>query len=386
MTGANEGKRVEVPYGVRLACDWVWRLILLGAFIYLFFHVLIGLEVVVVPFLIALLLVALTRPVTDLLARWVSRGLAALLTVFIVLALVVGLIALVSTQIAKGFPDLENQASNGLAEIQRWLATGPLHVTTDQIADYVGSLQKSLSSHSGTLISSALSAVGTVTDALAGVFIALFSMYFLLAQGDVIWRWILQVIPDAAADPLDVAGRRGWVTLTSYIRATVLVAATDAIGIGVGAAILGVPLAVPLAVLVFLGAFVPVVGALVSGSVAVLVALVAHGPVRALIMLGIVVGVQQVEAHVLQPFLLGRAVQGPSTRCNSRNRCGSARGRYRGSAVRRTAHRGREHDGVVPGGPDRCRGPEVRTGGEPRGRRRGAGRLTRCSLPSSPDR
>jgi predicted PurR-regulated permease PerM len=105
-----------------------------------------------------------------------------------------------------------------------------------------------------------------------------------------------------------VAARRGWVTLTSYVRATILVAATDALGIGIGAAILGVPLAVPLGVLVFLGAFVPIVGAFVSGIVAVLVALVSHGPVTALIMLGIVVVVQQVEAHVLQPFLLGRAV------------------------------------------------------------------------------
>ncbi len=309
MSPAGRTKSVEVPYGVRLATDWAWRLILLAAFVYLLLRLLSIFEVIVVPFLLAMLLVALTRPLTDLLARSLPRGVSALLTVLIVIAIVVGLVTLVGTQIASGFPDLERQTSSGLTEVQRWLATGPLHITTDQLADYVGRLQSSLGSHTGTLISGAFAAAGTVSDVLAGIFITLFSTYFMLAQGDVIWGWILKVLPDPAQEPMDVAGRRGWVTLTSYIRATVLVAATDAIGIGVGAAILGVPLAVPLAVLVFLAAFIPVVGALVSGVVAVLIALVSHGVVTALIMLGIVIGVQQLEAHVLQPFLMGRAVR-----------------------------------------------------------------------------
>jgi predicted PurR-regulated permease PerM len=299
---------VRLPYGVRLATAWCWRLIVIAVFLYGVLRLLSHFEVLVVPFLLAVLLVALTRPVTDLLARWVPRGVAALATVFLVIGLVAGLVTLVCTQIASGFPDLEDQASSGLGEVRDWLSSGPLHLTTERLADYVGDLQTSLSSHSGTLVSGAVSAAGTVGDVLAGIFIALFSMYFMLAQGPQIWEWLLRVLPDAAQEPLDVAARRGWVTLTSYVRATVLVAATDALGIGIGAAILGVPLAVPLGVLVFLGAFVPVVGALVSGIVAVLVALVSDGPVTALIMLAIVVAVQQVEAHVLQPFLLGRAV------------------------------------------------------------------------------
>jgi predicted PurR-regulated permease PerM len=306
--GDGDERAVQLPYGMRLATAWSWRLILIAAFIYLLLRLLGHFEVLVVPFLVAVLLVALTRPITELLARWVPRGVAALATVFLVIALVAGLTTLVATQVASGFPDLENQASSGLGEVKTWLATGPLHLTTDRLADYVGDLHTSLISHSGTLVSGAVTAAGTLTDVLAGIFIVLFSMYFMLAQGSKIWEWVLRVLPDAAQEPLDVAARRGWVTLTSYIRATVLVAATDALGIGIGAAILGVPLAVPLGVLVFLGAFVPIVGAFVSGIVAVLVSLVSHGPVTSLIMLGIVIAVQQVEAHVLQPFLLGRAV------------------------------------------------------------------------------
>ena len=196
----------------------------------------------------------------------------------LVIAIVVGLVTLVGTQIASGFPDLEKQASSGLTEVQHWLATGPLHITTDQLAGYVGRLQSLARARTPARWSAAPSRrPARSATSWPAIFIALFSTYFMLAQGDVIWGWILKVLPDAAQEPMDVAGRRGWVTLTSYIRATVLVAATDALGIGIGAAILGVPLAVPLGVLVFLGAFIPVVGALVSGIVAVLVALVSHG-------------------------------------------------------------------------------------------------------------
>jgi predicted PurR-regulated permease PerM len=218
---------VRLPYGMRLAAAWSWRLIVLAAFIYLVLRLLGHFEVLVVPFLVAVLLVALTRPLTDLLSRLMPRGLAALVTVLVVIAIVAGLAALVGQQIASGFPDLEDQASDGLTQVQNWLATGPLHLTTDRLADYVGDLQKSVSAHSGTLISGALTAAGTLTDVLAGIFIVLFSMYFMLAQGGDIWSWLIRVLPDAAQEPLDVAARRGWVTLTSYVRATVLVAATD---------------------------------------------------------------------------------------------------------------------------------------------------------------
>jgi len=137
----------------------------------------------------------------------------------------------------------------------------------------------------------------------------LFTTYFLLCQGDQIWAWIVRLFPRAAREHVDGSGRAAWVSLTAFVRATVVVAFVDAVGITVIALVLKVPLAVPIGVLVFLGSFVPVIGATVSGSVAVLVALVAHGPLIALFMLIGVVAVQQLEAHVLQPFLLGRAVK-----------------------------------------------------------------------------
>jgi predicted PurR-regulated permease PerM len=143
---------------------------------------------------------------------------------------------------------------------------------------------------------------------LAGLLITLFVLVFFLLEGERIWRFLVGLLPRQARPAADGAGRRGWTSLVSYVRVQVLVAAVDAVGIGAGAAILGVPLALPLGILVFVASFIPVVGALVSGVVAVLLALVANGLVNAVIMLVIVVAVQQIESHVLQPLIMGRAV------------------------------------------------------------------------------
>lgn len=309
LRGSADAGGDTVPRAVQIAAAWSWRLLLVAAAVYVVMRLLGTFLVIVAPVLIAVLLVALVKPLTDAMQRGrLPRGLAALLTLIAVLAVVAGLFTLVGTQVAQGFPELQRQSGQGLAQVRQWLAGPPLHLTTDQLATALDRLRQSVAGSQGRLVSGALSATTTASHVLAGLFIALFSTYFFLAQGAAIWDWLLRLLPRAAHEPLDEAARRGWVTLTSFVRATVVVAFTDAVGIGLGAALLGVPLAVPLGVLVFIGAFVPVVGALVSGSVAVLIALVAVGPVKALLMLAVVIGVQQLEAHVLQPFLLGRAV------------------------------------------------------------------------------
>lgn len=298
-----------VPRPMRVATAWAWRLLVVGAAVYFLLKLLALFVVIVAPVLIAVLLVALVKPITDALtAVRVPRGLAAVVTVLLVIAVVSGLATVVGTQLVSGFSELQRQAQAGLDEVRTWLAGPPLHVTTDQLAGYLDQLRTSLAGNRNQLVSGALAATTTAGHVVAGVFIALFSTYFFLAQGRAIWSWLVRLLPRQAQQPLDVAAQRGWGTLESFVRATIVVALVDAVGIAAGAAVLGVPLVVPLGVLVFLGAFIPVVGALVSGAVAVLIALVAVGPVKALLMLAVVVGVQQLEAHVLQPFLLGRAV------------------------------------------------------------------------------
>jgi predicted PurR-regulated permease PerM len=303
------GRPVQVPYGVRLAAAWTWRLAVIAAGVWGLLYVVAIFQVLVVPVLVAGLLTALLLPVVDVLDRaGLPRGLAVVLTLLTTVAVVLGLLTLVGTQVATGFTDLRSQAAAGWVQVRQWLATGPLNLSGAQIEEYLASAQQQLTANTDQLVSGALRFTSTAGHVVTGVFVALFTALFFLLDGDRIWRWVVGLLPSDARDPVDDASRYGWVTLTAYVRATVVVALVDALGIGIGAALLGVPLAAPLGVLVFLGAFVPIVGALVSGSVAVLVALVAVGPVTALLMLAVVVVVQQAESHVLQPLLLGRAV------------------------------------------------------------------------------
>jgi predicted PurR-regulated permease PerM len=141
------------------------------------------------------------------------------------------------------------------------------------------------------------------------VLLTLFSTLFILIDGPNIWRWVVRLFPHRARSAVDGAGRAGWITLTNFVKVQILVAFVDAVGIGLGSFLLGVPLAIPIGVLVFLGSFVPVIGAVVTGALAVFIALVYNGPVIALILLIVVLGVQQLEGHILQPLIMGSAVK-----------------------------------------------------------------------------
>ncbi len=300
-----------VPVGLRAAAAWTWRIVAVAGGIYLLLLLLAQFKVLVVPVLVALLLVALIRPLEQIGVRRLRLrpALASLLTMLFVLLLLAGLVAIVGQQVATGFPSLRDQSNKGLSDLRDMLASSPLHITADQINTLVDQAQQSVSTNGGRLVTGALGVASTAADVASGLFIALFSTFFFLSTGERIWAFVVRLFPRGARPRVEGAAVHAWATLTAYVRATVIVAAVDAIGIGVSAAILQVPLAVPIGVLVFLGAFIPIIGAFLTGVVAVLVAFVSHGPVVALIMLGAVLVVQQVEAHVLQPFLLGRAVE-----------------------------------------------------------------------------
>jgi predicted PurR-regulated permease PerM len=166
-----------------------------------------------------------------------------------------------------------------------------------------------LSQNRGRLTSGALGAAGTIGEIITGALLTLFATIFFIKDGRQIWTWLVRLFPLGSRERVAGAGERAWRTLISYVHATIAVAFVDAFFIGLGAALLGVPLALPLAVIVFLFSFIPIVGATLYGLIAVLIALVAEGPLKALILLAIVVAVQQLEGHILQPLLLGRAVK-----------------------------------------------------------------------------
>jgi len=300
----------SVSPAVRAAAAWSWRLLLIVAASAAGLWVIGYFKVIVVSVAVALLLSVLLAPV----ARWLRRvlrfprGAAAITSVLLMLAVVGGLVVLAGRSIAGGFGDLSDQASKGVDEALAWLSDGPLNVSTDQLDQLIGQARDQLGKNADTLLSGALSVTTTVGHVAAGALIALFCTFFFLLDGRTIWTWLVGLLPLSVRERVHQAGRRGIVTLSAYTRTQILVALVDATGIGLGAAILGVPLAVPLATLVFVGSFIPIVGAIATGVVAVLVALVAKGWVVALIMLGVVLLVQQVEGHLLQPLLMGHAV------------------------------------------------------------------------------
>ncbi|MCW2754775.1 MAG: family transporter [Marmoricola sp.] len=301
--------RAQIPAGFDLAAAWAWRFIVITAAGLIILYAINLFSEIFFPLAIALFIAALSAPVVGVLQRiGLPRKVAALLVVIGGLAIIGLLITFVTQQIASGAGDLSQKVADGLGEIRSWLQTGPLHASNSQINDWIGKAQDYVTTQGGDLASKAGTLGSAVGRVLAGFFIILFSTYFFLADGHLIWAWVVRIFPRAARERADSSGRVAWVSLTQFVRATVLVAGTDAIGVMIIAAVLKVPLVAPIGVLVFLGAFVPLVGAFASGTVAVLVALVAHGPVVALIMLGGVVLVQQIEAHVLQPFLMGRFV------------------------------------------------------------------------------
>ncbi|WP_448641385.1 AI-2E family transporter [Geodermatophilus sp. URMC 63] len=297
-----------VPSGLRTAASWSWRMIAVLAGLYVLLYVAAYVAVVLVPVMVALLLAALLQPGAAALIRhgW-PRSLAALVMLLVGLGVVAGIITLVVQQVTAGFTDLADQVTQGLDQIRDFVVeTFP--VSQRQIDEALTSFQDFVAGNQEELASGAITTAATVGEVFTGVALALFTLFFFLKDGRSIWLWLVGLFPRDSRAYLDEAARRSWRTLISYVRATVAVALVDAVGIGIGLAVLGVPLVVPLAALVFLGAFIPIIGSFLAGSVAVLVALVAVGPIKALIALAIVVLVMQLEGHVLQPLLLGKAV------------------------------------------------------------------------------
>lgn len=298
-----------VPFGMRVAGAWAWRVGLILIVSAMLIWLLSQITILIIPLMLAVILASLLRPVVRGLKKvGVPQGLSVAIAEVGLIGGVLGALFLVGKQMVAGFSDLSQQAITGLIQIQAWISDGPFGLSSDQVTKYLDEALAAIQNNSSVILSGALGVGSSVTHFAVGLLLTLFILLFFLLEGQDIWAFVVRFFPIRARPAVDGAGRRGWTSLGNYARVQILVAAVDAVGIGAGAAIIQVPLALPLGVLVFVGSFIPVVGALVTGAVAVLLALVANGWVNALIMLGIVLLVQQLESHLLQPFVMGRAV------------------------------------------------------------------------------
>lgn len=304
----------HVEWGLRVASAWSIRFLTVAAALVVLGYLVLKLSVIIIPLLVACLLTVLMEPVT----RWLRmrlmlpRTLAALLTVLGLVVIVLGLITVASTQILNEAPVLASKAQTGISRLLDWLRDGPFGISNQQINAFLENFESQaarfLRTHSSTLASGALSGLSSVGSVLAGGLIALFLVFFFLKEGHQIWYWVVRLLPSEARVSMHEAGIRGWVTMGSYARTQILVAFVDAVGIAIGAFLLDVPMWLPVGILVFIGSFIPMIGAIFTGAIAILVALVDQGPTTAILMFLVVIGVQQLEGNVLQPWLMGNAV------------------------------------------------------------------------------
>ena len=310
LAAAEDRERsAEIGRGLTWLSTWSVRLLLIGVGGYVLFQVLGLVWVVVLPVVLALLLSSvLWTPTAWLRRRKVPAAVASLLVVLGSLAALVGLFAGLAPQVADQVGEIGRSAAGGLERIQEYVTGPPLDLNERQVDNAVGQVTERLRGSASAIASGVLSGVGAVGSGLVTFFLALVLTFFFLKDGPKFLPWLRLVVGERAGKHLDVVLTRSWGVLGSFIQGQALVGLVDAVLIGIGLVVLGVPLALPLAVLTFFGGFVPIIGAFVVGALAVLVALVSNGTTTALIVVAIIFAVQQIEGNVLQPILQGKSL------------------------------------------------------------------------------
>ncbi|WP_411698716.1 AI-2E family transporter [Conyzicola sp.] len=309
----DAGER-SLPDGMKIAGAWSWRILAIVGVLVVFGLLIIQLRDIVIPLMIAVLVAALLVPIVQFLVRhrW-PKALAVAVALLGAIVVITGLIYLIVWQIRQGYGDIQERSITAYEDFQEWLDTS-FGINSDEFNGYLDDAIAAIQADSSSLWSGALTVGTTAGHFLVGVLLVLFATLFILIDGKGIWNWVVRLFPRKARAAVDGSGHAGWLTLTTFVKVQIFVAFVDAVGIGLGAFILGLPfggfpLVIPITIAVFLGSFIPVVGAVVTGTIAIFVALVYLGPIQALVMLGIVLLVQQIEGHVLQPLVMGAAVK-----------------------------------------------------------------------------
>jgi predicted PurR-regulated permease PerM len=304
-------RRTQVPGPlIRVAGDYAWRLLAIGTVVYFGVQLLSKLALAVIPFITAILVTAVLSPLARRLrAAGVSRGLATFLSMLAAVIVFGGLLTVVILRAAQQAPQLGNELNNLLPQVKHWLIHGPLKLDPTRVNNLNDTITKAINRNSSAIASTALSTGKTVLSFLSGLLLAVFCTVFLVYDGDGVWRFLVKGVPVDARPAVEAAGQAAWATISYYIRGTLIVALFHGVVVSVTLTILGVPLAFPLGVLVALGSFVPLVGAILTGVLAVGVAGLSQGLVAGVVMTAVLLIDNQVEAHILQPFVVGRYVR-----------------------------------------------------------------------------
>jgi predicted PurR-regulated permease PerM len=306
----NTAEHNRVPGWLQTGAAWSWRLLLLAAALYLIARVIGVLYIVVVPCTAALLLTALLQPLTARLRRAGLPGLAATWGTLLIAALVLGgIVLLVTNRVSADYPTLVDETRHTTTQVESWLSGPPFHIKSSNVQNALNNIPGYLSKHKALVEGTVVTGGKIAAEFFGGLVLMLFVMFFLIKDGERIWAWLIGALRPETAERVNRAGHAAWLAVVYYMRGTVVVAAIHAVVIGVTLFIMGAPLVIPLAVLVFLAAFVPLVGLLVAGTLAILVTLAAKGWVAAVILLGVLIIEDQLEGHLLQPQVVGRVIR-----------------------------------------------------------------------------
>ncbi|MFD3698316.1 AI-2E family transporter [Streptomyces sp. NPDC058646] len=297
-----------VPF-LRTAAAYAWRVLVVGVVVYALFALLGRFHEIGVAVFLGLVVTALLRPVADLASRGLPRGLAVAVTLIGSAALVLGVLVLVGEAVAGERTTLFREFRDGIGRIEAWLEQPPFRLEPQALSDVQTRIGQYLSGHRSTVLSTALSGAGQLVAVLTTLALALFCSVFFVHSGDRQWAWFREQLPVSVRDRAELAGRAAWRTFTGYTHGIVLVAATNAILVGLALWLLGVPLAVPLALLEFLAAFIPLIGSPVALAVAAVVALASQGPLVAAVVVALIVVIGQIEGHLLHPLVMSWAVR-----------------------------------------------------------------------------
>jgi len=300
----------QVPRVLRQAAAWAWRLILVAILIYGAFRLSVALRLVVLPFIAALLLAALLQPLAARLQRHGFPAMAATWSTLLAAVIVIaGAVTLTANRVSADYPALAAEVKRTGSQIQKSLAGPPFHLTSVKLSHLSDQVVQFLVQHKSVIAGTVLTGGRIFLEVLAGLLLTLFITFFLLKDGAKIWRWLISGFGPEAHRRMTNAGNASWHALTGYVRGTTAVAAIHAIFIGLALWLLGVPLLAPLVILVFLAAFIPLVGILVVGALAIVITLGTRGWLAAVILLAVFLLENQIESHLLQPLVIGRAVR-----------------------------------------------------------------------------
>ncbi|MEP7177874.1 MAG: AI-2E family transporter [Pseudonocardiales bacterium] len=300
-----------VTWQVRVAAAWSWRLIVIGAALYLLAKIFVKIELVAFSFILALFLTAVLHPLESRLRTMMGgpKSLPAACALLFGVAVLTGVGWFVVWQISTHYTQLGNQVTHVVDQTKHWLQTGPLHLKSADLDKVSKNITDAIQSHQGQLISGAIATLRTVAEALAALLLILLSTFFLLRDGELIWGFVLRLFPARAHPRLDTAGRAGWRSLGGYMRGQTLIALFHGISIAVVLLVLRVPLAAALGVLIFLGSFIPIIGLTVTGALCVAITLLEHGVTAAVVVAVSILVLVQVESHLLQPIIMSRSVE-----------------------------------------------------------------------------